>query len=112
MNNCIFCSSEVRAAKIMENDLAFVIYDKFPKTRGHLLIIPKRCSENFFDTTPPERAAMCELVDLAREYLDREYNPTGYNIILNTGKDAGQVVFHTHMHLIPRYTGEELGLIG
>jgi len=96
----------VRENAIMENELAFVIHDKYPQTKGHVLVIPKRCSDNFFQTTGEERVAMSELLHKAKKYLDEKYSPTGYNILVNTGKDAGQVVFHTHMHLIPRYEAD------
>ena len=103
MENCIFCGKEVFNAKILENDLAFCVYDKYPDTKGHMLIIPKRHSTNWFKTTDEERIAMHKLLDEAKKYLDNKYNPTGYNILLNCEKSAGQVIFHTHMHLLPRY---------
>jgi len=87
----------------MENDLAYVVYDKYPQSKGHLLVIPIEHSENFFETRLPERFGITTLLDEAKEYLDEKYSPDGYNIVLNCGKVAGQEIFHTHLHLIPRY---------
>lgn len=106
--DCIFCN-EVRGNAIMENAMAYVVYDKFPQTKGHVLIIPKRHSENFFETMLPEQLAMYKLVHQAKEYLDEKYAPEGYNILLNCGKVAGQIVMHTHLHLIPRYADDGVG---
>ena len=54
--NCIFC--EIKDY-ILENDLAYAIFDKFPATKGHMLIIPKRHVSNFFDITKEERDVFC-----------------------------------------------------
>jgi len=103
MENCIFCSDVVRGAAILENDFAFVIYDKYPQERGHLLVIPKNHSENIFEANMMEQVAIFTLVNRAKEYLEEKYSPAGYKILSNIGKAAGQEVFHTHIHLIPFY---------
>ena len=91
----------------MENPHAYVIYDKFPQTRGHLLIIPKRHSETVFETNQEEQTAILDLLAKARAYLETTYKPDGYNIFVNCGKVAGQVVPHSHIHLVPRYTDDQ-----
>ena len=91
----------------MENPFAFAVYDKYPQSKGHLLILPKDHSENFFETGLQERFGITSLLDEAKAYLDQKYAPDGYNIIANCGKVAGQVIFHTHVHLIPRYKGDD-----
>jgi len=96
----------------MDNDLAFAIYDKYPQTQGHVLLIPKRHSENFFKLTAEEKAAIWNLADEVKILLDYKHGPEGYNIIANCGKTAGQVVFHTHVHLIPRYKGDGKKFMG
>ena len=101
---CLFCSQAIRDVAIMENDGAFAIYDKYPQSKGHVLIIPKNHSENFFETTMPERLALYMLLDRVKNYLDEKYSPDGYNVVLNCGKAAGQEIMHTHIHLIPRYS--------
>ena len=106
--NCIFCSDKVTNNKFSENDLAYAVYDIFPKSKGHALIIPKRHSENFFEMTEREKVDCFKLLDEVKKLLNKEHKPDGYNILVNCGKDAGQVVFHTHVHLIPRYKGDNV----
>ena len=106
MTDCIFCAKDLQKSAIMDNKLAFAIYDKYPQTNGHVLLIPKRHSTNFFELTAEEKVAIFELADEVKVLLEYKYGPDGYNIIANCGKTAGQVVFHTHVHLIPRYKGD------
>ncbi len=101
-SNCIFCNiSEDKI--ILKNDLAFVISDKYPHSKGHVLIIPYRHYENYFDSTKEEQASINELINKLKENTDGKFNPSGYNINVNVGKAAGQVIMHSHVHLIPRY---------
>lgn len=88
------------------NDLAFAIYDRFPASAGHMLIIPKRHVSSYFETIPEERLAVFALVDDCRRMLQAKYNPDGYNIGINDGEAAGQTVWHCHVHIIPRYLGD------
>ena len=102
-NNCEFCN---RNDFILENQLAVAVYDQYPVTEGHMLIIPKRHFSSFFDSTPEEKAAFFELLDSCKVYLDKNYNSDGFNIGINVGTDAGQTIMHVHIHLIPRYKGD------
>lgn len=103
MLNCAFCQiKEV----ILENDLALAFYDKYPVNKGHLLIIPKRHVEQYFDLTNQERAAIDQLLFEGKKLLDEQYQPDGYNIGVNCGESAGQTIFHVHVHLIPRYKND------
>jgi diadenosine tetraphosphate (Ap4A) HIT family hydrolase len=103
---CVFCKCLNENKLIAENDLAFAIYDNYPVNSGHVLVIPKRHFENFFDATPEETVALTSLIHDAKKILDIEYKPSGYNIGINAGADAGQTIFHLHIHLIPRYKGD------
>ena len=91
----------------MANALAMAIPDGFPVSPGHTLIMPKRHVVTFFDTTTEERLAMFELMDKAKHALDAELHPTAYNIGVNDGAAAGQTIPHLHIHLIPRYAGDD-----
>ena len=91
----------------MTNGLAVAIRDMFPISPGHTLIIQKRHVSTFFDTTAEERLAMFELMDKAKRGLDAELKPAAYNIGVNDGPAAGQTVPHLHVHLIPRYAGDD-----
>ena len=102
-NKCIFCNQE---ELILENELAWARYDKYPVSPGHLLIITKRHVADFFDTTIEERRALNDLLEECKKMLDREYSPDGYNIGVNCGTAAGQTIMHLHIHLIPRFRGD------
>jgi diadenosine tetraphosphate (Ap4A) HIT family hydrolase len=103
---CIFCNYVNNKKFIMENKLAVAIYDNFPVNKGHVLIIPKRHFANFFDSTEEEIAAFYDLIKRVKILLYKDHNPDGYNIGININEAAGQTIFHLHIHLIPRYTGD------
>ena len=103
MPECIFCKD---LPKVMENGLAYALYDINPISRGHALIIPKRHFEQIFEATAGEWQAIKELIDAMKARNDAEHHPDGQNIWINCGKAAGQVVMHAHVHLIPRFNGE------
>lgn len=103
--NCIFC--DINEEDIISNNkLAFAIYDKFPVNRGHILVIPKRHFSSLFDATEDEILEIYRLVEECKKILDKKLNPNGYNVGINIGEDAGQSIFHLHVHLIPRYIGD------
>jgi diadenosine tetraphosphate (Ap4A) HIT family hydrolase len=103
MADCIFCKN---LPKVMENELAYLVYDINPISKGHALIIPKRHFEQIFEATQQELAAMHDLVFAIKDRNQKEFVPDGYNIWVNCGSAAGQVVMHAHIHFIPRYKGE------
>ncbi|MDQ0216133.1 diadenosine tetraphosphate (Ap4A) HIT family hydrolase [Oikeobacillus pervagus] len=107
MQSCHFCNQE-QLIILLENQWALAFFDRFPVSRGHLLIIPKRHVSDFFDTTLEERMAMNDLMEKGKKLLDQKYEPHGYNIGINCGGAAGQTIFHVHLHLIPRYDGDML----
>ena len=105
MKDCIFCE-KTGADIICENELAKAIYDGFPVNLGHVLVVPKRHRETYFDASIEELTAMQELVFQVKEIVEKKYNPDGFNIGVNVGIAAGQSVFHLHFHVIPRYVGD------
>ena len=102
--DCPFCN--LKENILFENELALAFFDNYPVSKGHVLIIPKRHSENYFELTKEEMAAMFELSQKAKEYLDNLYHPDGFNVGFNVKEAGGQTVMHTHMHVIPRYKGD------
>ena len=100
---CIFCQMK---DYILENELAYAIYDKYPVGKGHMLFIPKRHVKDFFDITKEEREAIFDLIDEGKKLLDKKYSPDSYNVGINCGEHAGQTIMHVHVHLIPRYIGD------
>ncbi len=111
MINCPFCNP--RASSIlMKNDLCYAILDISPVTNGHLLIIPFRHVETYFDATREEKHRILDLVDMAKTYTEQRYSPEGYNIGVNVGEAAGQSIPHAHIHFIPRYRGDTEEIAG
>lgn len=106
MNDCPFCLAESERDIIMSSALSLSFYDGFPVSPGHALIIPRRHVASFFDLTNDERQDMFNMVDEVKRILDERFHPDGYNIGVNIGKAAGQSIFHVHLHLIPRYSGD------
>jgi ATP adenylyltransferase len=103
--HCVFC--KVQQEIVFEHHLAYVIQDKFAVTPGHHLIIPKRHFDNYFELKSAELLAFNELLVKTKDKLHNE-DPSiaGFNIGINQGAIAGQTIFHTHMHLIPRRKGD------
>lgn len=102
---CPFCTLP-RNRILAESALALVIRDAFPVSPGHTLIVPRRHIRSFFEASAAERVEMLALLDAAKEQLDKELCPAGYNIGINDGEAAGQTVVHLHLHLIPRHRGD------
>ncbi|WP_037375878.1 HIT family protein [Sedimenticola selenatireducens] len=105
MQSCPFCTLDAKRI-LRQTHHAIVIRDGFPVSRGHTLIIPKRHVNSFFELTDDERVDIFSSLNAAKEYLDYELRPDGYNIGINDGAAAGQTVPHLHIHLIPRYKGD------
>lgn len=92
-----------------ENDLAFVIDQPEPWgiSPGHRLICPKRIVPTIFDMTMPEWDGCRRLLLKHQALLARSMNPDGFNVGANCSEAAGQTVMHAHIHLIPRYFGDD-----
>lgn len=105
-SSCLFCLSNIKARIIFEDNLAYVISDKYPVSKGHLLIIPKQHYKTWFDAPLELQNHLMNLTNQLKELLDNQYNPQGYNIGINCGKAAGQSINHLHVHLIPRYQND------
>lgn len=102
---CPFCTLD-DSRIVIANDHALAIWDGFPVTPGHCLVVPRRHVPSFFEVTESERAAMFDLVTRMQGLLVAERAPDGFNIGVNDGTAAGQTVMHLHIHLIPRYSGD------
>ena len=89
-----------------ENDLFFANFDNHPVNPGHMKLIPKRHINSLSDLRDEELVAMRDLLIKAKELINQKHNPDAYNIGVNEGRQAGQTVFHLHIHIIPRYKGD------
>lgn len=102
---CPFCDLDA-ARRFHDGPLVAGLWDAYPLSDGHALIVPKRHVASWFDATAREQAALTEAIAIAREVIERERSPDGYNIGINDGAAAGQTVGHLHVHVIPRYAGD------
>ena len=84
----------------------FIMPDKFPVSNGHLLIISKQPRGDFFELNEEEKTELPIVIVKAKEIIEKDHKPSGYNIGMNCGAVAGQTVFHFHCHVIPRYEGD------
>lgn len=93
--------------RVLEDKFCFAIFDKYPVTEGHMLIVSQRVISDYFELSPVEREAMWQMVDYCKRDLKMTYKSiSGFNIGVNVGTDAGQTVPHVHIHLIPRRPGD------
>ncbi len=102
---CYFCSPSADIV-VVKNSFCYARWDRNPVTRGHMLVIPFRHVQDFFDLTGEEKYAILELVGDCKKVVERTEKPAGYNIGFNVGAVAGQTVMHCHCHVIPRYAGD------
>lgn len=106
---CIFCkiaNGSIPSATVYEDELFRVILDLSPASKGHALILTK---EHYVDLCQLDLKVAEHVLPLARKIgsaMKKALGCDGFNIVQNNGKDAGQTVFHFHMHIIPRYHGD------
>lgn len=105
-SDCPFCARDSSREILLENNQSVAFLDKYPVNKGHTLIIPKQHISNYFDLSFSAQLSCWDLVNQVKTKLDQLYSPKGYNIGLNVDKAAGQTVFHSHIHVIPRYLGD------
>jgi len=104
---CLFCQAYKKRKVLIENDLAFAILDKYPVSKGHTLIIPKRHESDYFNLYRKELDAIDDLLHIRRkQLLEKDASIKGFNVGANSGKTAGQSIDHCHVHLIPRHPGD------
>lgn len=106
MSDCIFCkiiSREIPADVVYEDELIFAFMDAMPVQKGHVLVIPKAHSENALHVTEADIAKLMAVVQMLVPKVQTATGATGANITTNIGTAAGQSIFHTHFHIIPRF---------
>jgi len=104
---CPFCPPNTAEHIIQQYGSAFVIPDEHPVSEGHVLILPIRHTPDFFSMTAQERIDAEELIRVMRDRIcESDASVLGFNIGMNCGEVAGQTIFHAHIHLIPRRTGD------
>ena len=111
--DCIFCKiagGDIPSSTVYEDEQFRVLFDLSPATKGHALILPKQHYANIFEI---DENILRDLIVLAKKVasaMKETLNCDGVNIVQNNGEAAGQTVFHFHMHMIPRYKNDNVGL--
>jgi diadenosine tetraphosphate (Ap4A) HIT family hydrolase len=95
-----------QAEWIGANRSAFAVWDAFPVSPGHALVVSRRLITDWWEATPDERSDIFDLVDVVRAKISENYRPDGFNVGLNAGTAAGQTINHLHIHVIPRYVAD------
>ena len=112
LNNCVFCNLLPKEI-INEYNNFFVIRDAYPVTPLHSLIITKRHVVSYFQCSKEELNEIPIILDTQKTELKiLDDTITGFNIGMNIGEDAGQTIFHCHVHIIPRRKGDILNPMG
>ena len=112
--DCLFCkiaNKEIPANIIEENDDAIAILDIEPKAPGHTMVLPKVHAETILDLPKEKIAPVFEVVQKVTGKLKKALLPDGFTLGINHGKNAGQAIDHLHIHIIPRYKGDNGGNI-
>ena len=107
---CIFCHPDREI--VAENALAFALFDKFPVSPGHALVVPRRHVSSLWELEPEEYAQCFALVRALQPVLEARFRPDGWNVGANVGAAAGQSVWHAHVHVIPRFAGDDPAPLG
>lgn len=102
--DCILC--EHNRPLLAQTERSFACFDAFPVSKGHALIVPRRHVETIWGLTTDEYMDAFDLIRQVKDLLQEEFEPHAFNIGVNCGEEAGQTVFHAHIHIIPRYRGD------
>lgn len=107
--NCIFCNPRQSLILLTESATAYAIFDGYPISKGHILVIPKRHVSNYFELPLKEQSACWLMINKVQEILKTEFAPDGFNVGMNINRAAGQNIMHASIHVIPRYKGDAVG---
>lgn len=99
---------EMPSHKIYEDDETYAFMDIMPRGDGHFLVIPKKASRNILDADPESLAAIYKTVQKLAKIAMKVFNADGLTIQQFNEPAGGQIVFHTHVHVIPRFAGVSL----
>jgi histidine triad (HIT) family protein len=102
MENCLFCKivrGEIPSTKIFENDNLVAFNDINPKAKIHILIVPKKHIESVKSLQEEDRELMSELIFVAKDLAEKN-KMNGYKLVVNVGREGGQLVDHLHLHLL------------
>ncbi len=113
MEDCIFCKivkGEIPAAKVYEDDKIISFLDIMPANKGHCLIVPKQHKETLLEIPDEDLKSIVITAKKVAKALSLSVGNGAFNLVMNNGKESGQLVAHAHIHLIPRFKGDRLRL--
>jgi len=108
-SDCVFCkiaNGEAWAAKVYEDTAHIAFMDIRPMSIGHTLVAPKKHYAYIFDMPDEEVGRLYSIAAKVAKAVKQSINPPGLNLLQNNGSAAGQVIFHVHVHIIPRHEGD------
>ena len=107
---CLFCkiiAGEIPCTKVYEDDEVLAILDIAQTTKGHTLVMPKKHYEHVLEMPENEFAALMSKAQKLAQKIVANLDANGVNILVNTKEAAGQTIPHAHVHIIPRYDGND-----
>jgi len=113
MEDCIFCKiivGKIPSANVYEDEHTVSFLDIMPANKGHCLVVPKEHYETFLDIPDEDLKSLIMAAKKVAKALSLSIGNGSYNIVMNNGKEAGQIVAHAHLHIIPRFKGDRLRL--
>ena len=111
MEDCVFCKiieGKIPAAKIYEDENTIAFLDIMPANKGHCLVIPKKHAATLIEMDESDLEAVVKAAKKVARALSLSFGNGSFNLVMNNGKEAGQVVHHAHLHLIPRFQKDRL----
>ncbi|MEZ4416162.1 MAG: DUF3427 domain-containing protein [Gemmatimonadota bacterium] len=102
---CPFCPPDPERV-FYEGERVLALWDAFPVSDGHALLVLRRHVASWFDADPDEQLELVRATALVRAHIEMKHRPAGYTVGINVGEAAGQTVPHLHVHVIPRYPGD------
>lgn len=109
MNDCLFCkiiAKTIPSVAVYEDDDTFAFLDINPNNPGHTLVVPKTHTENLYDISDEDFGRMSVVVKKLAIAIKKALSADGINLAMNNERSAGQIIPHTHIHIIPRFQGD------
>jgi histidine triad (HIT) family protein len=111
MNDCTFCkivTGRLPSYRVLEDERTVAFLDISPASRGHTLVVPRVHAQDVWEISENSHRQVAGMVHRVAALLKTVLAPEGVNVTHSTGEAAGQDVFHFHVHVIPRWRGDDL----
>lgn len=111
MDDCVFCkivAGKLPAERVYEDGRTLAFLDIRPNNKGHVLVVPRAHHTDVHDIPEEDLCAIARTGKRIADALRKAVGAEGVNLIMNNGTVAGQIVFHAHLHVIPRFAGDNV----